>query len=233
MRASRLLTLVLTLASATAESRQLHVSENHHYLVTETGAPFFWLGDTVRESFHRSNRESATRYLETRTRLGFTAVQVVAIAEFDGHTDPNAYGYLPLTDLDPARPAQVQHARHLLESRPFLTRVPDDSMIVETDVPTAMPGAGTRHFADTRDSSDGYAMIYAPVGRAFRVRVERLSGSTLRAAWFNPRDGSARSIGTFPRAGDREVVPPNPGEPIDWVLVLDDVARRFPAPGAH
>ena len=35
----------------------------------------------------------------------FTVIQVVAIAEFDGHTIPNAYGHLPLVDLDPARPA--------------------------------------------------------------------------------------------------------------------------------
>ena len=32
-------------------------------------------------------------------------IQAVAIGEFDGHTVPNAYGHLPLTDLDPARPA--------------------------------------------------------------------------------------------------------------------------------
>ena len=28
-------------------------------------------------------------------------------AELDGHTEPNAYGHLPLVDLDPARPATV------------------------------------------------------------------------------------------------------------------------------
>ena len=28
----------------------------------------------------------------------------MAIGEFDGHTVPNAYGHLPLVDLDPARP---------------------------------------------------------------------------------------------------------------------------------
>src|SRR4051812_30849918 len=76
---------------------QLKVSENHRFLVTDTGAPFLWLGDTAWELFHRLNREDATRYLENRAKLGFNVVQAVAIAELNGHTDPNPYGFLPLT----------------------------------------------------------------------------------------------------------------------------------------
>src|SRR5678815_518414 len=88
-----------------AATPRLKVSDNHHFLVTETGAPFFWLGDTAWELFHRLNREDATRYLDNRAKLGFNVVQAVAIAELDGHSDPNPYGFLPMTDLDPARPA--------------------------------------------------------------------------------------------------------------------------------
>ena len=36
---------------------------------------------------------------------GFTVIQAVALAELDGLDDPNPYGYLPLIDNDPARPA--------------------------------------------------------------------------------------------------------------------------------
>jgi hypothetical protein len=84
---------------------KLKVSANKRFLVTEDGQPFFWLGDTAWELFHRLNREEARRYLETRARQGFSVIQAVALAEIDGHTVPNAYGHLPLTDLDPARPA--------------------------------------------------------------------------------------------------------------------------------
>ncbi len=83
----------------------LKVSENRRFLVKEDGAPFFWLGDTAWELFHRSTREEAEQYLDNRARLGFTVVQAVAIGEFDGHSVPNAYGHLPLVDLDPTRPA--------------------------------------------------------------------------------------------------------------------------------
>jgi len=90
---------------AAAAAPQLKVSENHRFLVYADGRPFFWLGDTAWELFHRLNREEADRYLENRARKGFTVIQAVAIAELDGHIVPNAYGHLPLVDLDPGRPA--------------------------------------------------------------------------------------------------------------------------------
>jgi len=83
----------------------LKVSENKRFLVHQDGTPFFYLGDTAWELFHRLNREEADKYLENRAAKGFTVIQAVAIAELDGHKDPNPYGHLPLVDLDPARPA--------------------------------------------------------------------------------------------------------------------------------
>src|SRR6516225_2501952 len=88
-----------------AELPMLKLSENRRYLMTADGKPFFYMGDTAWELFHRLNREDADKYLEKRARQGFTVIQAVAIAEFDGHTVPNAYGHLPLTNLDPARQA--------------------------------------------------------------------------------------------------------------------------------
>jgi hypothetical protein len=50
------------------------------------------------------NREQSDLYLETRSRQGFTVIQAVVLAEFDGLYSPNAYGDLPLFDDDPTRP---------------------------------------------------------------------------------------------------------------------------------
>ena len=49
--------------------------------------------------------------------------------------------------------------------------------------------------------------------------------------WHNTI-GNAESIGNFESAGTREFLPPNPGEMLDWVLVLDDAAKNYPAPGS-
>lgn len=449
-------------------SPKLKVSENRRFLVREDNTPFFYLGDTAWELFHRLNREEADRYLRNRAAKGFTVIQAVALAELDGLNDPNPYGHRPLVDNDPAKPdvkdgahndywdhvdyivrraeteglfigflptwgdkwnkkwgahaevfnaenaesygewigrrykdapniiwilggdrpvendthkeiirrmaaglrkgdggahlitfhptggqgsaawfhtddwldfnmrqnghvpefnpryeatradydrtptkpvmdgeplyedhpisfkakelghsvatdvrrplywdlftgafghtyghhsvwqmwqpgrkpinnpllpwseaidqpgaAQMQHGRRLIESRPFLSRIPDDSIIVPADPPSAVPGAGLKRFVGTRDAQGSYAMVYAPTGRAFKVRMSKIQGSRVKTWWFNPRTGEATSIGEFPNTGERAFISPTKGEDMDWVLVLDDAGRKFPAPGSR
>ena len=91
----------------TAESKplpSLRVSDNRRFLVNSDGKPFFWLGDTAWELFHRLNREEADLYLADRAKKGFTVIQAVALAELDGLNTPNAYGHRPLLENDPTRP---------------------------------------------------------------------------------------------------------------------------------
>jgi hypothetical protein len=453
----------IALCQAYAAPR-IKVSDNRRFLVYENGKPFFYLGDTAWELFHRLNREEADRYLENRARKGFTVIQAVALAETDGLNDANPYGHRPLLENDPTRPdvkegpqndywdhvdyivqkaetlglvigflptwgdkwnkawgagpvvfnagnartygewlgrrykdrpiiwilggdrpvendsqreviramaqglrqgdggnhlitfhpqggqgsstwfhnedwldfnmrqnghgaefksyantradydrtpvkpvldgepiyedhpvsfnakefghsvaadvrrplywdlfqgacghtyghhsvwqmyapgrkpingplmpwfqaidqpgaGQMQYARKLIESRPFLDRIPDDSILAPSEVPTAMPGAGTRRFVATRDIAGTYAMIYAPVGRSFTVRFDKLQGEKFKAWWFNPRTGKATSLGEFQRVPEKSFSPPDPGELADWVLVLDDAAQKYPPPG--
>jgi hypothetical protein len=62
----------------------LRVSESGRFLVTEDGRPFFYLGDTAWELFHRLTREEAVRYLQFRADQGYTAIQAVASASSMG-----------------------------------------------------------------------------------------------------------------------------------------------------
>lgn len=443
---------------ASASLPTLKVSANRRFLVTASGEPFFWLGDTVWELFHRLDREETEFYLQNRKAKGFNVIQAVALAELEGVTTPNPYGELPLVDLDPARPneayfahvdwavrranelgmhvallpawgdkwnlrwgkgpevftpdnaeifgewlgrrykdaaviwvlggdrapdndthtqiivrmakglrrgdggahlttfhpwgghgtsdwfhgadfidfnmrqngheptypryektrvdydrtpvvpvidseplyedhplyfcakdhghsiaadvrrtlywdlfagafgytyghhsvwqcyaegrepingplmswgealdrpgvGQMIHGRRLMESRPFLTREPCDDLIVPAAVETDVPGAGRHRFAATRDAEGRYAMIYVPLGREFKVRMDRLAGPTVKAWWFDPRTGAAAKIGEFPNDGERAFVPSPLGEDIDWVLVLDQMSQGYDAPG--
>jgi hypothetical protein len=448
-----------TIPAAAGPLPRLKVSENKRFLVTADGQPFFWLGDTAWELFHRLNREDAERYLKNRAGLRFTVIQAVALAEFDGLGVPNAYGHTPLHNNDPTQPneeyfshvdwivaranalgmyvgflptwgdkwnrqrgvgpeiftpenaerygewlgrrykdagiiwilggdrpvqtdahfailramarglrkgdggahlmtlhppggnssstwfhdddwldfnmrqnghvpeftgrydqtrvdydrtpikpvldgepiyedhpvsfdakklghsiasdvrrplywdlfsgafghtyghhsvwqmwtpartpinnplmpwteainqpgaVQMQYGRALMESRPFLTRIPDPDVIVTGAVPTSVPGAGRYRFVSTRDASGSYAMIYAPIGRPFTVRMAVITGPAVKAWWFNPRTGQATAIGTFANTGERTFTPPDKGEMLDWVLVLDDASKKFPPPG--
>jgi hypothetical protein len=105
-----ILTIPVCDTSAAVQGR-LQVSANHHYLQYENGKPFLYLGDTAWELFHRLNREEAAKYLTNRAEKGFTVIQAAVLAQIGGLTVPNAYGALPLTDGDPARPneAYFQH----------------------------------------------------------------------------------------------------------------------------
>jgi hypothetical protein len=126
---------------------------------------------------------------------------------------------------------QMQFGRRLIESRPFLTRIPADDVIVPAAVPSAVPGEGRYRFVATRDAKGSYAMVYVPIGRKFSVRMNVIAGPKVKAWWFNPRNGAATAAGEFANAGEREFTPPQRDDDVDWVLVLDDAAQNFPAPG--
>jgi hypothetical protein len=124
--------------------------------------------------------------------------------------------------LDLPGASQMQHARRLIESRPFLARVPDQSLIA------GEAGSGADHLQAAR--GDDYAFVYVPTGKPASIRLGKIQGDKLKAWWFDPRNGETTAIGEFPNRGTREFVPPGkPARGNDWVLVLDDTARRFPA----
>ena len=451
--------------SAQAALPTLRVSDNKRFLQTTDGKPFFWLGDTAWELFHRTTREQAIQYLNDRAAKGFTVVQAVALAELDGINDPSAYGHFPLIAQDPTRPdikdgpendywdhvdfiieqanargiyigllpswgdkwnkkwgigpeiftpenaatygewigkryrdrgviwinggdraienethraivealaggirrgdlgknlitfhpvggtgsaqefhnapwldfnmrqnghtaqfnegyqntrvdydrtptkpvldaepiyedhpisfaadknghsvsadvrrplywnlfsgafghtyghhsvwqfwtadkapinnplmlwpdaikqpgaVQMGYGRRLIESRPFLDRIPDDSIIVTDRVATSVPGSGRYRFCATRDQAGSYAMVYVPAGRAFAVRMNVITGPLVKAWWFDPRAGKSEAIGSFKNDAEQTFTPPQQGESLDWILVLDDEAKGYPAPG--
>lgn len=121
---------------------------------------------------------------------------------------------------------QMRHARALLESRPFFNRIPDQSLI------RGQAGEGLEHAAATRDAGGAFAMVYLASGREISIDASKLSGEKVRAWWLNPRNGVCEIAGEAARSSEMKWTPPVTGRGLDWVLVLDDAARNFPAPGA-
>jgi hypothetical protein len=83
---------------------RLQVTKDGHYLQFADGTPFFWLGDTGWELFHRLTLPEIKQYLDNRAAKGFNIIQAVALAEFDGLRIPNRYGELPLKNENPSTP---------------------------------------------------------------------------------------------------------------------------------
>ncbi|MDX2191365.1 MAG: glycoside hydrolase family 140 protein [Bacteroidota bacterium] len=455
------LLIILSLLSFTIQaqfkSQRLKVSDNKRFLVYEDGTPFFYLGDTGWELFHRLDREQAERYLKKRSEQGFTVIQAVAIAEENGLKDPNPYGEVPLIDLDPTKPNekyfqhvdyiidlaakygifiallptwgdkvdkmqwgqgpeifnhenirsygkwignrykdktniiwvnggdrepkpahifiwralaegiiegvgnkdkalisfhppggtgssnwlhkeewldfnmlqtghcrdvdvytriakdynliptkptmdaepiyedhpvcfdakthgystdtdlrksaywgvfagghghtygchdvwqmfspdklpvnnprrpwydaldmiganQMKHLKNLILSRPFLSRIPDQSMVVGENK------TGPEYVVATRDQRGSYAMVYIPVGKKVSIDLSKLSGSTLKVFWYNPKDGTVTIASDISKKAVQDFTPATLGKGNDWVLIIDDASKGFKAVGAN
>jgi hypothetical protein len=114
MRASLLVGLLIILSCSIKSIAQtspaknykmqsLKVSPNNRFLVHEDGKPFFYLGDTAWEMFHRLTLQEANTYMENRRSKGFTVLHAVVLAELNGLDEPNAMGHTPMRDHDPSK----------------------------------------------------------------------------------------------------------------------------------
>ncbi|MEJ2299042.1 MAG: glycoside hydrolase family 140 protein [Woeseiaceae bacterium] len=103
--------IVLVVLLAAYDSwAQLSVSADGRYLAHPDHGAFIWIGDTAWELLHKLDREQAIHYLDDRQAKGFTVIQTVVLAELDGLRTPNAFGDVPLHDLDPERPNEAYFA---------------------------------------------------------------------------------------------------------------------------
>lgn len=122
---------------------------------------------------------------------------------------------------------QIHHLKDLMLSRPYFTRIPDQSVVVSDTF------EGSAHISGTRDRTGSYVMIYLPLGQQVWVDMNKLSGSSAIAWWYDPRTGkSTRIEGRFQTNRHQRFVPPSSGRSNDWVLVLDDASKGFAVPGA-
>jgi hypothetical protein len=128
-----------------------------------------------------------------------------------------------IEDLDLGGACDLIHARRLIESRPFISRFPDQSLIVPSYFPETDFVVATR--------GEGYAFVYFPTGWSAEIILDKIGAATISAFWFDPRKGEAKMIGEMPGRGIRKFSPPSGGRGNDWILVLDDASKHFRLPG--
>jgi hypothetical protein len=116
----------------------------------------------------------------------------------------------------------------LFRSRAWFDLVPDQKHVVVTAGLGDLEGVD--YLAAGRTSDGNTVIAYMPTKRSIRVDMARIEGSQVKAWWFDPRNGEASDAGTFPASGAREFTPPGAG---DWVLVLDNAARKLSPPGGN
>lgn len=116
----------------------------------------------------------------------------------------------------------IGHLRRLVEARPWYLMEPDQSLIVDGQ------SADEAHVQAARATDGSFILAYLTFGNPISVDLERMSGATIRASWWDPRTGSIREFERFARMATRRFEPPTRGMGNDWVLVLDDADRVAP-----
>jgi len=114
---------------------------------------------------------------------------------------------------------QVGFMRRLFEQRPWYKIVPDQSVIA------AGLAEGEDHVRAARAEDGRFVIVYLPSGKPVSIKMDKVSGKTVKVQWYDPRQGTWLEIGEYPNAGNREFVAPSQGALNDWVLVLDDAAK--------
>lgn len=127
--------------------------------------------------------------------------------------------------LDLPMANQVGHLKNLMLSRPFLTRIPDQSIIAEIQDDT------NGYVIATRDEKGTYAMIYFPTGKQTHLNLDGLKGDLFKSWWYDPRTGNAYRGEDLNDTVQVTIKPPTQGPGNDWVLVIDAEDSQYPMPG--
>ncbi|MGV8136778.1 MAG: glycoside hydrolase family 140 protein [Mangrovibacterium sp.] len=146
---------------------------------------------------------------------GFTYGHSAVMQFYHSKDKGSAYGakkYWTEAIDDPGA-GQMIHLKNLMLSYPYFERVPDQSIIAE------QPGEKYDYLIATR--GDDYAFIYTYNGQNMKVKMGKIKGENVKAAWYNPRDGKTEVIGVFPNRDLHEFDPPGEVQNgNDWVLVM-------------
>lgn len=122
---------------------------------------------------------------------------------------------------------QMVYGKNLMMSRPYFTRIPDNTIVFDTY-------NGHERVTATRDKDNTYAFIYTEQGRPVKVRINKIVNSpTANAWWFNPRTGKATFIEEVEASPGKVFTPESSGPGNDWILVIDDPAAGYPVPGTE
>lgn len=124
--------------------------------------------------------------------------------------------------LDRPGAYQAGYLIKLMQQRPLLQRIPDESLIASGQ------GEKGEHACAFRDSSGSYLMVYLPVGKKITINTAAFPAEKLNAWWYNPRTGKPVRISTgIRREAHMNFTPPTTGPEDDWVLVLDDARNKY------
>lgn len=192
--------------------------------------------ECLRVGFYFNNSDSLDRFDDYDVRQ---AAYWSLLAGACGHT----YGHNCIFQMwQPGRPSglgadtpwyeaidhpgsfQMKYVRRLFESRPFTLLEPAQSMIYDG------PKTGGAKIRAALAQDGSFAFIYSPRGEKFTVDRRMVKGNRVREIWYNPRYGNSQLVHVTSSAGYQTYTPPTSGRGNDWILIIEDEAKKFSLP---
>ena len=121
-------------------------------------------------------------------------------------------------DLEVAN--QMKHMKNLMLSKSYFERIPDQSLIAESQA------NDISFVAATRDNAGTYALFYFPDGKETAINLNSLNGSTFKLTWMDPRTGvefPGNQGASLPKGSNLSITPPSSGRGNDWILIIDSL----------
>lgn len=125
---------------------------------------------------------------------------------------------------------QMRYLKELMLSRPYLNRIPDQSVIIGSQ------GIESDYLCATRDGSLGkndatYIMVYLPIFKGVGINTSYIASKRIKVWWFDPRTGTKYFHGEFDNTGTyspgwENRVHSTMGGP-DWVLIVEDAGKNY------
>jgi hypothetical protein len=120
----------------------------------------------------------------------------------------------------------MYYFQKLFRSRPWYSLIPDFEHVVIT---SGFGKWGFRDYVTASLTADANTLIaYLPSARSLTINADKINGKKAICWWYDPSTGNAYKVATFNSKGYREFTPPHDG---DWVLVIDNAAKKFSEPG--
>jgi hypothetical protein len=114
---------------------------------------------------------------------------------------------------------QMKYMKKLMLAFPFFERVPDQSVITNTN--------GTQYERVIATRGNDYILVYNYTNRLTEIDMTKISGAKKKAWWFNPSNGDVEFINEFNNGKQTFIHDSGYRAGNDWVLIITDSSKSY------
>lgn len=114
---------------------------------------------------------------------------------------------------------QMKYLKKLILAFPFFERIPDQSVITNTN--------GVQYERVIATRGNDYILVYNYTNRLTEIDMAKISGAKKKAWWYSPIDGSVEYIGEFNNGKHTFIHDSGYGAGNDKVLIITDSTKSY------